>query len=57
MSMRKQLATCAILLLLCPWVMAATKPALPFIDDDYAKALSEARQKNLPLFVEVWAPW
>jgi hypothetical protein len=30
---------------------------LPFVDDDYAKALSEARAKGLPLFIEAWAPW
>ena len=32
-------------------------PALPFIDDDYGRALSEARSRKLPLFVEAWAPW
>lgn len=30
---------------------------LPFIVDDYAKALSEARAQKLPLFIEAWAPW
>lgn len=30
---------------------------LPFINDDYAKAVSTAKQRNLPIFVEVWAPW
>ena len=30
---------------------------LPFISDDYARALSEAKAKGAPLFVEVWAPW
>lgn len=30
---------------------------LPFIEDDYAKALGEARARQLPLFVESWAPW
>jgi hypothetical protein len=30
---------------------------LPFIPDDYPKALAEGRQRNLPIFVEVWAPW
>jgi len=32
-------------------------PVLPFIQDDYGKALSLARAKNLPIFVEAWAPW
>jgi len=31
--------------------------ALPFIEDDYPKALSEARSKKVPIFVENWAPW
>ena len=31
--------------------------ALPFVENDYAAALSRAREANLPLFVEVWAPW
>ena len=32
-------------------------PRLPFIEDDYARALGEARSRQLPLFVESWAPW
>jgi hypothetical protein len=31
--------------------------ALPFVSDDYAKALGEARAQKLPLFIEAWAPW
>jgi hypothetical protein len=30
---------------------------LPFIADDYPKALVAARAKALPIFVEAWAPW
>ena len=30
---------------------------LPFIEDDYAKAVATAKSKNVPLFVEAWAPW
>ena len=30
---------------------------LPFIHDHYSRALAEARHRNLPLFVECWAPW
>jgi tetratricopeptide (TPR) repeat protein len=47
------IATAALLLALSP----APRMALPFIDDDYPKALAEARARNLPLFVEAWAPW
>lgn len=37
--------------------LGATAKALPFMQDDYPKALSQARQRHLPIFVEVWAPW
>jgi len=31
--------------------------ALPFLENDFPQALARAREANLPLFVEVWAPW
>jgi hypothetical protein len=31
--------------------------ALPFIENDYAQAITKAREANIPVFVEVWAPW
>ena len=30
---------------------------LPFIENDFAQAVERASSANLPLFVEVWAPW
>jgi len=37
---------------------AATRaPALPFIENDFDKALAGAKSAGKPLFVEVWAPW
>jgi hypothetical protein len=30
---------------------------LPFIADDYDKAVAEARARKVPLFIESWAPW
>jgi len=30
---------------------------LPFLSDDYARALGDARARSLPLFIEAWAPW
>jgi hypothetical protein len=30
---------------------------LPFIENDYAKAMARASAKNVPVFVEAWAPW
>ncbi|MGE5414563.1 MAG: hypothetical protein ACM3NW_10330 [Syntrophomonadaceae bacterium] len=42
--------------------LAAAPPApgpavLPWIEDDYARALTEAKARRLPIFVEAWAPW
>ena len=36
---------------------AAEALALPFVENDYARALAEAKAKAVPLFVEAWAPW
>ena len=43
-----------LLLLICTVASASN---LPFINDDYPKALTTAKQRSLPIFVEVWAPW
>jgi hypothetical protein len=31
--------------------------ALPFIENDYAGALAQAKARGVPVFVDVWAPW
>jgi hypothetical protein len=31
--------------------------ALPFINDDYRRALAQAKTHHVPIFVEAWAPW
>jgi hypothetical protein len=37
---------------------APRRPAvLPFVHDDWPRALAEAKARDLPLFVESWAPW
>ena len=42
---------------------SAAVPAPPadapitFIENDYARALSEARSRGVPLFIDTWAPW
>ena len=46
-----------LLLLLLTAVPAFAKEVLPFIDNDYAKALAQAKKKNVPIFVEAWALW
>ena len=30
---------------------------LDFIENDYAAAMARAKAKNVPVFVEAWAPW
>jgi hypothetical protein len=37
--------------------VTAPRPVLPFIEDDYTRAVSEARARKLPIFIEAWAPW
>jgi hypothetical protein len=36
---------------------AFAKEVVPFIDNDYAKALAQAKKANVPIFVDAWAPW
>jgi hypothetical protein len=36
---------------------AAPAGSLPFVADDYARALAEARARQVPLVIDVWAPW
>lgn len=36
---------------------AATDAPLSFIENDYARALADARARHVPLFVDAWAPW
>ena len=36
---------------------AARGLVVPFIQDDYARGVAEAKAKKLPLFIEAWAPW
>ncbi|MDB4967002.1 MAG: thiol reductase thioredoxin [Myxococcales bacterium] len=33
------------------------KEVLSFVEDDYGRALAEAKKRHLPLFVDAWAPW
>jgi hypothetical protein len=35
----------------------AAASSLPWIDDNYDKALAVAKSRHVPVFVEMWAPW
>lgn len=53
-----KLKTCAVaLLLVATAAIASAKEVLPFVENDYAKAVARAKTKDLPLFVDTWAPW
>ena len=54
--MRSLLAALALALAI-PAAAAPAPKGLPFVDDDYARALADARARNVPLVVDVWAPW
>jgi hypothetical protein len=47
----------ALSLLAVSATFGATTSRLPFIRDDFPKALAEATQRKVPIFVECWAPW
>jgi len=36
---------------------AAWHPVVPFIEDDFGRALALAKERRLPVFIEGWAPW
>ena len=46
-----------LLLALSLLVATAASAKLPFIENDYTAALTRARAKNVPIFVDAWAPW
>jgi endonuclease YncB( thermonuclease family) len=55
-SLHQTFLGAAMLVALAAPVVAESAP-LPFLHDDYANALAQAKQRHLPVFVEVWAPW
>ncbi|HEV2615236.1 MAG TPA: hypothetical protein VGU63_01355 [Candidatus Acidoferrales bacterium] len=46
-----------VFLVLCAVPAPARAAGLPFMRDNYSAALRQAKQRNVPIFVEVWAPW
>jgi hypothetical protein len=64
-SMRSSTALALVALAGCSSQRAALAPseapahsaALPFIADDYPRAVTEAKARGVPIFVDSWAPW
>ena len=40
-------------------LLAATsaQAKIEFVENDYATAVARAKSRNVPVFVEAWAPW
>jgi hypothetical protein len=55
--MKTQIAIVLLLTVLANPSLSKANQGLPFINDDFQKALTQAKQGNRPLFVDVWAPW
>lgn len=36
---------------------AGPRMVLPWIEDDWSKAVATAKARKVPIFVESWAPW
>ena len=56
-AMKINIVIVLLLLVLSTVAFGTPSKGLLFINDDYEKALAQAKQRNLPLFVDVWAPW
>jgi hypothetical protein len=44
-------------LLLTLTLSVSAKETLPWVHDDYKKAVARAAKEGKPIFVEAWAPW
>src|SRR5512143_1718660 len=53
----RTLSALVALCLSAPAALHAAAATLPFVDDDYPRALAAARARHVPLFLEAWAPW
>ena len=45
------------LALLVASIAGSASASLPFVENDYSTAMARAKAKNVPVFVEAWAPW
>ena len=55
--MRTTILIAILLFMLSTTTFGKTAKRLPFINDNFEKALVEAKQRRVALFVDVWAPW
>ena len=38
-------------------LLFAVASSLPWIEDNYSNAVALAKSRQVPVFVELWAPW
>ena len=46
-----------LIVMLLALAAVSARAELPFIEDNYTKAVASAKTKDVPIFVEAWAPW
>jgi len=47
----------AVALLVASAAPAFAKEVVPFIENDFSKAVAQGKLKKQPIFVDAWAPW
>ena len=53
-AMKKLLAVAVLIASAAP---ALAKEVVPFIENDFSKAVAQGKAKKQPIFVDAWAPW
>ncbi len=46
-----------VLLVFLLAVPLSAKEVLPWVENDYTKAVARAKAEHVPIFAEAWAPW
>jgi hypothetical protein len=55
--MKRKFSLTILFSILVSAASGATADGLPFLEDNSAQAINQAKQRKLPIFVEVSAPW
>lgn len=53
-AMKKLLAAALLIVSTAP---AFAREVVPFIENDFSKAIAQGKAKKQPIFVDAWAPW
>ena len=47
----------AVALFVASAAPAFAREVLPFVENDFTKAVAQGKAKKQPIFVDAWAPW